>query len=77
MKLPFNPTNGLHDHRFDYAPGSVNFFVDGRLIKHWKAGIRSNSMKLYVNVWYPNWLRGRTPSTDRYLLVDKIQHVQR
>ena len=54
----------------------VEFFVDGQLMKHWTTGIPDNSMKLYVNAWYPNWLRGRMPSTDQYLLVDKIQYVQ-
>jgi beta-glucanase (GH16 family) len=76
LKLPFNPTNGFHDYRFDYAPGFVKFFVDGQLMKHWTTGIPDNLMKLYVNAWYPNWLRGRMPSTDQYLLVDKIQYVQ-
>ena len=76
LKLPFNPTNGFHDYRFDYAPGSVKFFVDGRLMKHWTTGIPGNSMRLYVNAWYPSWLKGQKSSTDRYLLVDRIQHVQ-
>jgi beta-glucanase (GH16 family) len=76
MKLPFDPTSGFRDYRFDYAPGSVKFFVDGRLMKQWTTGIPANSMKLYVNAWYPNWLRGGMPSTDRYLLVDRIQYVQ-
>lgn len=76
LKLPFNPTNGFHDYRFDYAPGSVKFYVDGRLMKRWKTGLPRQQMKLYVNAWYPRWLEGQRPTTDRHLLVDRIRYVQ-
>ncbi len=49
LKLPFNPTTGYNDYRFDYAPGSVIFYVDGRLIR-WTTGISDNFIRLYVNV---------------------------
>lgn len=39
MTLPFDPTSGFHDYRFDYNSNSVCFYVDGRLMKRWKGGI--------------------------------------
>ena len=29
-------------------------------------------MKLYVNAWFPQWLSGEEPDSDRY--VDWIKH---
>ena len=36
MTLPFDPTSGFHDYRFDYASNSVSFYADGKLMKQWK-----------------------------------------
>lgn len=76
MTLPFDPTAGYHDYRFDYAPGSVKFY-DGRLMKRWTNGLPRTPMKLYVNAWYPRWLEGKMPTTDQFVLVDRIQATQR
>jgi beta-glucanase (GH16 family) len=76
MTLPFDPTAGFHEYRFDYASGSIKFYADGRLMKKWTNGLPHKSMKLYVNAWYPTWLEGRKPATDRFVLVDKIRYAQ-
>ena len=76
LTLPFDPTTGFHDYRFDYAPGSVKFYADGVLMKEWNDGLPQNSMHLYVNAWFPTWLEGRKPTKDKYVLVDKVQHLQ-
>ena len=76
MQLPFDPTTGYHDYRFERVSGSVKFYADGKLMKRWTSGLPRQQMKLYVNAWYPRWLEGKTPTTDQYLLVDRIQHVQ-
>lgn len=76
LDLPFDPTTGFHDYRFDYASGSLRFYADGLLMKKWTSGMSRKQMKLYVDAWYPNWLKGTSPSADRVLLVDRIQHVQ-
>lgn len=31
-------------------------------------------MKLYVNAWFPQWLSGEEPDSDRYVYVDWIKH---
>lgn len=74
-KLPFDPTKGFHEYRFDYAPNFVKFYVDGRLMKTWRRGIPKNFMHLYINAWFPTWLEGRKPSTDQFVLVDQIRHT--
>jgi hypothetical protein len=51
-------------------------YVDGQLMKEWKDGIPGNSMKLYTNAWYPIWLEGKKTRTDKFVLIDRIQHVQ-
>ncbi len=76
LTLPFDPTAGYHDYRFDYAPGSVKFYADGQLMKKWTIGLPRTSMKLYVNAWYPTWLEGTMPTTDQFVLVDRIQYAQ-
>jgi endo-1,3-1,4-beta-glycanase ExoK len=75
MKLPFDPTTGFHEYRFDRAPGSASFYVDGRLMKEWSTGLPQDSMRIYVNAWFPRWLAGKRPLTDHYVLVDQIRHT--
>jgi endo-1,3-1,4-beta-glycanase ExoK len=76
MQLPFDPTAGFHEYRFDRAPGSVKFYADGQLMKNWTTGLPGHQMKLYVNAWYPTWLEGKSHVTDRFVLVDQIRHAQ-
>jgi len=73
--LPFDPTSGFHDYRFDYAPNSVSFYADGKLMKRWKGGVPNKPMHLYVNAWFPTWLEGKKPLADQTVLVDKIGYT--
>ena len=49
MQLPFDPTRDFHEYRFDYAPDSISFYVDGQLMKIWSDGLPQTSMHLMVN----------------------------
>lgn len=31
-ELPFNPTSGYHEYRFDFLPGQVHFYADGKVL---------------------------------------------
>jgi beta-glucanase (GH16 family) len=75
MTLPFDPTSGFHNYRFDYSSNSVSFYADGQLMKRWKGGVPKNPMHLYVNAWYPTWLEGKKPLTDQIVSVDKIGYT--
>lgn len=74
--LPFDPTAGFHQYRFDYSPLYMRFYVDGVLMQQWTDGITMSPMRLYANAWFPTWLEGRRPKQDRYVLVDSISHTQ-
>jgi len=76
MSLPFDPTSGFHEYRFEYAPDSLRFYADGRLMREWNDGLPTAPMRIYANAWFPTWLEGRKPKKDQYVLVDSIQHTQ-
>ena len=77
LPLPFDPTAGFHDYRFDYAPDAVTFYVDGQPMKTWNDGIPQTSMHLMLNSWFPVWLDGRKPKKTTYTYVDHIDFVAR
>jgi beta-glucanase (GH16 family) len=73
-KLPFDPTQDFHDYAFSYDEDSITFLVDGEPIKELEGGLPDKPMKLYVNAWFPQWLSGEEPDSDRYVYVDWIGH---
>jgi beta-glucanase (GH16 family) len=70
MKLPFDATAAYHNYAFRYGPGIVRPYVDGKLMKTFREGVPNSSMYLYTNTWFPRWLGGTRPKSDRYLMVD-------
>lgn len=76
MQLPFDPTAGFHDYRFDYTPAAVRFYADGRLMQTWTDGIPTTDMQLMLNTWFPRWLEGRKPKKTVYTLVDSISYAR-
>lgn len=75
--LPFDATAGFHDYAIEYDTGSVRFLVDGTLLQSWSRGVTKSAMYVYVNAWFPSWLAGERPATDRFTSVDWIEHVGR
>ena len=73
-QLSFDPTASFHEYRFDFYPEQAKFYVDGKLLHSFNEGLPEDSMKLYVNAWFPTWLAGEKPQTDRYTYVDRVQH---
>ena len=76
LRLPFDPTVGFHEYRFDYSPTSIRFYADNQLMKEWNDGLPTSGMRIYANAWYPNWLEGDRAGRDRTVLVDRISHTQ-
>lgn len=72
--LPFDPSSDFHDYAFSFYPDSVGFSVDGQLMQTWPDALPKTPMKLWLNVWYPDWLQGERSAIDRYLYVDRAQH---
>ena len=75
--LPFDATAGFHEYAIDYDRRSVRFLVDGVELQSWSSGVTQSTMYLFVNAWFPSWLPGESPATDRYTYVDWIEHVGR
>jgi endo-1,3-1,4-beta-glycanase ExoK len=72
MQLPFDPTTGFHEYRFDYSQASVTFYADGIEMRSWDTGIPQTSMHLMVNSWFPKWLDGRRPKKTAFTYVDWV-----
>ncbi len=72
--LPFDPTEDFHDYAFFYDESSITFYVDGEPMQEFEGGLPEKRMKLYVNTWFPTWLDGEEPDSDRYAYVDWIEH---
>ena len=75
-QLTFDPSADFHTYRIDYEPNVVRFYVDGALQKSWTGGVPDASMKLLVNTWFPSWLEGLPPLTNRFTRVDWISYQQ-
>lgn len=73
-RLPFDPTAGFHEYRFDYSQDAVTFYVDGVEMRTWDTGIPQTSMHLMVNSWFPSWLEGKRPKKNAYTYVDWISY---
>ncbi len=76
MTLPFDPTADFHDYAFAYTPRNITFYVDGEPMKEYKGGLPEERMKLYINIWFPTWLSGEEPPSDRHAYVEWIEEQQ-
>lgn len=72
LLLPFDATAGYHEYAIDYRSGSVRYLVDGTVMQTWSSGVTRSSMNVFVNAWFPSWLAGQAPTTDRSTYVDWI-----
>jgi beta-glucanase (GH16 family) len=75
--LPFDPAADFHEYTIDYRPGSVRFLVDGALMQQFASGVTRAAMHVFVTAWFPFWLEGQAPPTDRLVYVDWIEFVGR
>ena len=75
--LPFDATADFHAYAIEYDTSSVRFLVDGVLMQSWSKGVTRSAMYLYVNAWFPSWLEGERPATDRFTLVDWVEQASR
>ena len=73
MDLPFDPTEDFHDYAFFYDESSITFYVDGEPMQEFEGSLPDERMKLYVNTWFPTWLDGEEPESDRHVYVDWIE----
>jgi endo-1,3-1,4-beta-glycanase ExoK len=77
MLLPFDATADFHEYTIEYRPGSVRFLVDGTPMQRWSRGVTRSAMHVFVTAWFPSWLEGQQPDTDRFTYVDWLEFVAR
>ncbi len=66
VRLGFDATTGMHDYGFEWLPGSIRWFVDGRLVREAKAGegrpLPVTPQKIYISIW-----NGTGPDQEAWL----------
>jgi beta-glucanase (GH16 family) len=74
--LPFNPTTGFHEYRFDYLPGQVYFYADGRLLAQMNgSAVPTSAGHLILQHWSngnEKW-SGGPPTEDAILTVNYVK----
>jgi beta-glucanase (GH16 family) len=71
-QLPFDATADYHEYAIDYGVGSLRFLVDGAVMQTWSTGVPRSAMQVFVNAWFPSWLAGQAPTSDRFTSVDWV-----
>lgn len=74
-QLPYDPSDGFHEYRFDWSPDSVSFFADGTLLKIMDKAIPSSSGHIVLSHWStgnPEWSAG-PPTEDAILTVEYMK----
>ena len=71
--LPFDPTTGFHEYRYDWTPTAVSFYADGQLLDTMtsSADIPSSPGGIHFSHWSngdPTW-SGGPPKSDAVLTI--------
>ncbi|KAL9583923.1 MAG: hypothetical protein Q9212_002421 [Teloschistes hypoglaucus] len=72
-QLPFNPSGGFHEYRFDWFPDRVEFYADGVLLRTMSGdGVPTSPGHMTLSQWSngdPNWSAG-PPTEDAIMTVN-------
>lgn len=73
-QLPFHPSEGFHEYRFDWSPGKVAYYVDGKHMKDLTKGVPEVPGSLILNHWSNGngWTRG-PPTSDVTMTVAYVK----
>lgn len=74
VTLPFDPSAGFHDYRWEYASGYVKFYVDDT--HYWTVNERipPSEMHLFVNVHWPEQFQSpRELDRDIYAEIEYVE----
>ena len=77
VKLPLRADEAFHEYRFDWTPGKVSFYVDGRFVDEMVDAkyVPSNPGKIIVSHWSngnPLW-SGGPPEEDAIMSVQYVK----
>ncbi|KAF2705821.1 glycoside hydrolase family 16 protein [Pleomassaria siparia CBS 279.74] len=73
--LYFRPDEKVHEYRYDWAPGSVKFYVDGTFVYEMTENIPVDAGHMLMNHWSNGnalW-SGGPPKQDTYLTVTYVK----
>lgn len=76
VKLGFDPAAAFHEYRFDWHPGSVDYFVDGKPAGSLTKQVPDQDAAMMLNHWSGNiagW-GGPAPTQDMYMDVDWVAY---
>jgi hypothetical protein len=76
VKLAFDPAADFHEYRFDWHPGSVDYFVDGKPAGSLTKQVPDQEAAMMLNHWsgnIPGW-GGPAPLEDMYMDVDWVAY---
>jgi beta-glucanase (GH16 family) len=76
VKLDFDPADDFHEYRFDWHPGSVDYFVDGKPAGSLTKQVPDQDAAMMLNHWSGNiagW-GGPAPTQDMYMDVDWVAY---
>lgn len=74
-QLPYQPDEGFHEYRFDWAPDAVKFYADGKLLRTMTHNIPQSPGHITLSHWSngdPNWSAG-PPTTDAILTIQYLK----
>lgn len=73
-KLPFDPSAGFHDYRWDYTPDSVKFYVDGVHYGTIDERIPPSEMYLFIVAFWPRQFQSpQKLDRDVYAEVEYVE----
>ncbi|KAL8963915.1 MAG: hypothetical protein Q9183_004850, partial [Haloplaca sp. 2 TL-2023] len=73
--LPYNPSEGFHEYRFDWFEDRVDFYADGVLLHTMTDGVPSAPGYLMLSQWSngdPTWSAG-PPEEDAVMTVNYVK----
>ncbi|KAF1981252.1 glycoside hydrolase family 16 protein [Aulographum hederae CBS 113979] len=74
-QLPFTPSDGYHEYRFDWSPGRVSFYGDGHWLYDMTSSIPNSPGRLVMNHWSngdPRWSAG-PPAQDAVMTISYVK----
>lgn len=73
-RLPFHPSDGFHEYRFDWSPRKVSFYADGQFIQDLTQGIPVDPGFIMLNHWSNGngWSKG-PPTKDVTMTVAYVK----
>ena len=72
--VPFDPSAGFHEYRFDWHTNRVEYYVDGKQYATLTNQVPDRPSRIMLNHWssnIPTW-GGKAPTDDAVMLVDWV-----